>query len=496
MQKEFLFSLSTNAFQVEGGRSLHGRTDSIWDWFTKTNYHIPPTGSTKREINSIEISSDLYHKYKSDVKIMKNLGINSLIYCLDWTRLFPKDENFVNPMGVQFYDNFFKELCENGIKPIPILFHWDTPLWLEIKGGWCEKYVLDAFRNYCAAVFKYLGKYSDIWFVNDENKTFMLDGYLGEAIPPGYKSVHKFATALHNLVVGAAIAKEEFQKAKDLGYVSKEVIIGIDDDWSPPIVFDNSEENKEDLIKNYNIWMRDLWIQPNLLGIYPNEFLDFLKMNNINANIVDGELDYIRKYTLDFIGWNFYRPYFIADSKKEVNPKLIYNKPLKLPFGEFQIVLPRSHKKYTKWLWPIAPEYLEIGLKAYKENYDLPIMIVENGFGDFDLKSNEMILDYDRLEYLQPILESVSRCRELDLNLFGYSLWTYCDIFSPSAGYRKDYGIISVDFNSPIKERKPKLSYCWYKQVIESNGVNTSIDKTKLERDLKNILRDWNILWK
>ncbi|ASP28066.1 6-phospho-beta-glucosidase [Spiroplasma corruscae] len=495
---DFLFSVSTNAFQIEGARSLHGRTDSLWDWYTKTYYKVPPVGSTEREINSIEVSSDFYHKYKSDIKIMKDLGLNAFVYNMDWTRIFPTNENYINPMGIQFYVNLFEELRNNNIKPIPILFHWDTPMWLEIKGGWESKEILKAFRNYCATVFKYLGKYTDIWFVNDENKSFTLDGYLGDTFPPCKNSPTSFVKAIHNLNMSGAIAKEEFLKAKELGYITESSILGIDDDWSPPVIWGDEKNDtlNNELLENYNSWMRDFWIDPNILGKYPSVFWDYIKEKNLDPNILEGELEYLSKYKLDFIGWNFYRPYFITNKNMIIDKTLLHKEPVNFDFGNFSVVLPKEHKNYTKWLWPIFPEYLEVGLKAYKDKYNLPIMIIENGFGDFDDKSKKLILDYDRINYLKPIIDIITKCREKELNLFGYSLWTYCDIFSPSAGYRKDYGLVSVDFNSPILERKPKLSYCWYKNVIKSNGKVTDFNKKELENELNELLDNWNIGWK
>ncbi|WP_250638274.1 family 1 glycosylhydrolase [Spiroplasma clarkii] len=137
-------------------------------------------------------------------------------------------------------------------------------------------------------------------------------------------------------------------------------------------------------------------------------------------------------------------------------------------------------------MWPIAPQYLQEGLQGLKAKYDLPVFIVESGFGDFDDKSQELICDLDRIAYLQGMLTEVKAARTKDLNLIGYSIWTYCDIFSPSAGYRKDYGLVSVDFNSPIKERKPKLSYVWYQQVIESRGEDVTVNEKLLVKNYKN----------
>lgn len=122
-------------------------------------------------------------------------------------------------------------------------------------------------------------------------------------------------------------------------------------------------------------------------------------------------------------------------------------------------------------------------------------MIAENGYGDFDQKeSNNMIKDILRINYLQPHINQVKIAVEKNVNLIGYSLWIYCDIFSPSGGYCKNYGLVSVDFNSSIKKRTPKLSYIWYRNVIKNRASDVSIDQADLEQQLQILLDQWD-LW-
>ena len=86
MQKfsdHFIFSTSTAAFQIEGGRLLGGRKHSNWDKFTIENYYIPPEGSAEREVNSIAVAADFYHKYEQDAKIMHHIGVNGFVYMID-----------------------------------------------------------------------------------------------------------------------------------------------------------------------------------------------------------------------------------------------------------------------------------------------------------------------------------------------------------------------------------------------------------------------------
>ncbi|AXK50883.1 glycoside hydrolase family 1 protein [Spiroplasma alleghenense] len=496
-KRDFIFSASTNAFQIEGGRNLGGRTDSIWDEFTKRNFVIPPVGVAGREINSIEIAADFYHKYKTDARIMNKLGLQGLVYNMDWTRIFPKDGETINPEGIKWHDDVFKTLVENGVQPIPILYHWDTPLWAQLQGGFENREIIEWFRNYVKACFKYLGKYTDIWFVNDENSTFTLSGYLSDYMPPARKDKTAFVKALHFLNMTAAITKEEFVKAKDKGYLSKDAILGIDHDWNPPIPL--RENNPEDIkaCEVYNQWFKNLYLDPNLKGSYPEVFLNWIKNEKIDFVISKEDMEFMKKNPMDFIGWNYYRPCYIsAYSFDDKTIKL--QKPSEEFFvKEFKQLYPAKDVKYTDWNWIIDPSRLVSGALELKAEYgDLPFMIIENGMGDFDDKSQDLIIDTKRIEFLKIHIAEVMKAKDAGVNFIGYSLWTYCDIFSPSGGYRKDYGLVSVDFNSPIRERKPKLSYAWYHQVIKSKGKDLDIDDVKLKKDLKNILEGWDLFYK
>ncbi|EGZ31685.1 glycoside hydrolase family 1 protein [Malacoplasma iowae] len=493
MNKKFIWSVSSCAFQIEGGRNLGGRTDSIWDEFTKRNYYIPAVGKAEREINSIENAADFYHKYKTDAKIMNNAGINGFVYNMDWNRIFPKNSEYINEEGLKWHIDMFEEMVKNNIKPIPILFHWDTPLWAQIQGGWENPKIIDWFRNYAKVVFEHLGKYTDLWFVNDENSTFTLLGYLDDYLPPQRKDKNAFVKSIHYLNLATAAVKKEFILAKEKGYIKNDALLGIVHDWSPPIPYDKNDNNDIQAIEYYNKWFLNFWLDPNMLGKYPDEFYQWIKENNLKFVIKDSELDFLKKYTLDFIGWNYYRPCYISDPNKKIDPSLLKKPSESFFVDKFKLVYPSNGVRYTDWKWIIDSSQLTVGARKIAERYNnVPLMIVENGMGAFDDKSKEMIIDDYRINYLKEHIEQVLISKKEGINFIGYSLWTYCDIFSPSGGYRKDYGLISVDFNSKNKTRTPKLSYVWYKQVINSNGENLTFDIEKLKNDLSKEIDKWD----
>lgn len=185
-------------------------------------------------------------------------------------------------------------------------------------------------------------------------------------------------------------------------------------------------------------------------------------------------------------------PRYITKDQNKDDLKLLHQKSHTFFVSGFKQVFPKDIE-YTKWNWIIDTSMLAKGAEILWKEYQKPIMIIENGMGDFDDKMGQLILDKDRIRYLSLHLAEVLKATKRGVNLIGHSLWTYCDIFSPSDGYRKDYGLASVDFNSKVKTRIPKLSYVWYKRAIASRGKNLTFnDDETLTELLKTELSTWD----
>lgn len=57
-----------------------------------------------------------------------------------------------------------------------------------------------------------------------------------------------------------------------------------------------------------------------------------------------------------------------------------------------------------------------------------------------------------------------------EIQVFGYTAWSLLDGFEWQNTYTIRRGLFYVDFNSKQKERKPKSSAHYYKQIIQENG--------------------------
>lgn len=57
-----------------------------------------------------------------------------------------------------------------------------------------------------------------------------------------------------------------------------------------------------------------------------------------------------------------------------------------------------------------------------------------------------------------------------EIRVFGYTAWSLLDGFEWQDAYTTRRGLFYVDFNSKQKERRPKSSAHYYKQIVQENG--------------------------
>src|SRR3982751_487553 len=141
---DFVWGAATASYQIEGAAHEDGRGESVWDRFCAT----PGKG---RGGDSGEVACDFYHRYRDDVRLMKELGLDAFRFSIAWPRVLPAGRGAVNQAGLDFYDRLVDELLANGIEPFASLFHWDTPQALEDEGGWPARSTAEAFPEYTEA---------------------------------------------------------------------------------------------------------------------------------------------------------------------------------------------------------------------------------------------------------------------------------------------------------------------------------------------------------
>ena len=107
---DFVWGAATSSYQIEGAVTEDGKGAHIWDIFTREEGRI-------FENHTGEIACDHYHRFKDDVKLMKEMGIRAYRFSIDWSRVLPNGCGAVNEKGIAFYNALIDELLKNNIEP-------------------------------------------------------------------------------------------------------------------------------------------------------------------------------------------------------------------------------------------------------------------------------------------------------------------------------------------------------------------------------------------
>lgn len=167
---DFVWGVSTAAYQVEGAVTEDGRGPSSWDAFA---------GQAGRILNgdTANVACDHYHRYPEDIALMAELGVDAYRFSFSWPRIQPGGSGAVNAAGLAFYDRLVDGLLAAGITPSPTLLHADTPLELDQAGGWLNRDTAERFADYALIVGTHFVDRIPRWMTINEPVSVTMLGY-------------------------------------------------------------------------------------------------------------------------------------------------------------------------------------------------------------------------------------------------------------------------------------------------------------------------------
>jgi beta-glucosidase len=454
--KDFLWGTATSSYQIEGAWNVDGKGESLWDYICH-NLGIISNNDTG------DAACDHYHRYKEDIALMKEMGLNAYRFSVSWPRIFPTGRGDVNQKGVEFYDNLINELLKNNIQPVVTLYHWDLPLALQSIGGWTSRVVADAFVEYATFMFNHFNERVKLWITFNEPQIFTLlyysFGFLEEGIAGGFQASH---------LVNVAHAKA-VQAYKQSNFSDGKIGITLNLSTVYPKTDSNLDTQAAKIVDNItNRWFLD----PVLKGSYPSELLKVIK-KEFDLSFPENDLSLLKSVLpMDFLGVNNYSCNRVGVSKPEDLTDIV---AFLMDHVTGEITGEEKQEKryeYSEMGWEICPQgFYDLFININRE-YNHPLLYVtENGIACKDENIiNNIVQDDDRIEYLKRYLEAASRAINAGVNLKGYFIWSFLDNFEWLHGYSKRFGLISVDFNT--QERTWKKSGQWYRDVILNNGFN------------------------
>jgi beta-glucosidase len=176
-KKNFYWGAATASYQIEGAYNEDGKSLNIWDTFCQIPGRID-------NFDNGNVACDHYHRYKEDVKLMKEIGLKAYRFSLSWSRILPNGTGEVNQKGIDFYNNLIDELLAAGIEPFVTLYHWDLPLALDKLGGWRNPLMVQWFENYAKVVAEHFSdRVKHFMTINEPQVVINLGYYVGSHAP-------------------------------------------------------------------------------------------------------------------------------------------------------------------------------------------------------------------------------------------------------------------------------------------------------------------------
>ena len=406
----FLWGTATAAHQVEGGNTA----SDLWLMeMMKPSLFEEPSGD----------ACDHYHRYGSDIAMLKALGFDTYRFSIEWARIEP-EEGLFSKAALDHYRRMIAACLAEGVTPMVTFHHFTAPLWFTRDGGWEDAKSVDRFARYCGRAGRALGDLiAYACTINEANIPIMMT-MMREAVG----------------VRGGARREKALTEAARL--------CGGEPGRFAPYLSGDGHAATPNLIaahrKSYEV------LKPLVQGrvgitLSLNEFqaeaggegLRDMADHAINGRFLEG----LRGD--DFVGVQTYT---------------------RVRFGANGVLPPPDGARRTQMEYEFYPEALEATVRQAAKLSGCPVIVTENGIGTED--------DTRRIEYTSRALEGVLRCLADGIDVRGYIHWSMLDNFEWLEGYRPKFGLVEVDRATQL--RKPKPSAYWLGQVAKANRLSSA----------------------
>ncbi|MED4116279.1 6-phospho-beta-glucosidase [Priestia megaterium] len=459
----FLWGGAFAANQVEGAYNENGKGLSTADVSPDGISHPFDMSMTKKNLYHDAI--DFYHRYPEDIALFAEMGFKCLRMSIAWTRIFPEgDEDQPNEKGLQFYDKVIDELLKHDIQPIVTISHYEMPLGLVKRyGGWRDRKVISFYEKYACTIFERYKDKVKHWMTFNEINVVVHAPFTGGGLifTEGDNQKNIIYQAAHHQFVASALA------VKACHEIVKNAKIGCMLAYWPTYPLTSKPEDVWAALSMDRETMLFTDIQAR--GVYPSYANRYFREHGIEIQIQEDDLELLREYKVDFLGFSYYMSRTTAASTENADTtegNLIMG-GIKNPYIES-----------SEWGWEIDPKGLRIALNILYDRYQMPLFIVENGLGATDVveyqKGGPAVNDDYRINYLRNHIIEMKEAIADGVELMGYTSWGPIDLVSASkAEMSKRYGFIYVDKDDEgngTLDRTRKKSFYWYQNVIKSNG--------------------------
>ncbi|HEY3117553.1 MAG TPA: family 1 glycosylhydrolase [Chloroflexota bacterium] len=391
---DFVFGASVAAHQVEGGNV----NSDWWVWEHQAGTRCAePSGD----------ACDFYHRYRDDVRLLAELGLQAFRFSIEWARIEPAPGEF-SLAALDHYRRVLTTCHEYRITPVVTFQHFTLPRWVQDAGGIESEDFPGLFSRYCDRASESLGDLIGWACTINEPEVLVVMGYMTGGHPPGRRyawddAARVGATLVEAHNAGAAAIRSHCQ-------VPVGATLALVD-----IQYEHGAQPGDSI--------------PELLMRVTDQFLE-----NVSGDQFVG----VQTYTRAVVGReNGGDPLFISrDSETE---------------------------SATQVGWENYPQALgaTVRLIAKKTLGKLPILVTENGIAT--------AFDEKRIRFMEQALTSLHDCIRDGVDVRGYLHWSLLDNFEWNSGYGPKFGLVAVDRTT--FERRLKPSARWLGEIARTRTL-------------------------
>lgn len=423
-KNSFLLGTSTAAHQVEGN-NIH------------SDYYIMETMENSQFIEPSGNAVDHYNRFREDIKMLKDSGLNTYRFSIEWARIEPKEGEF-DETEMKHYREMVKFCRESGVEPVVTLMHFTSPAWLIKKGGWDNEIVISLFARYAAFVTKNLER--DVRYICTINEA-NIRLQMGALIERFKKQMMQNKKCMEGQLQVGLNLNNPMEKMKKLaaenvavfGTPEPHTFVSATNKAGDMIVIKAHQAAKE-AIRKVNSEIK--------VGLS-------LSLHDIQC-IPGGEEKAEKEWSEEF---THYVPFIKNDDFFGLQnyTRSVYGQAGLMPVAE--------GASTTQMGYEIYPEALEnVIRRVNNEIPGVPILVTENGIATSD--------DNQRIAFIDVALAGISRCLEDGIPVVGYCHWSLLDNFEWQKGYTITFGLCAVD--RATQKRFPKKSLKYLGSFIES----------------------------
>lgn len=394
---KFLWGVATSAYQVEGGIvNDHSRYQGKAAFLRKANESLDARAAV-----------DHWRRWEEDFELLRQLGVNSYRFSVEWARLEPRKGWFDEAAFAQ-YRRMIDRLLELGITPMVTLHHFTHPTWFHREAPWHTEDSIERFLAFVTEVdCRLLDRVPYVVTLN-EPLVWLLAGYGDAKFPPGERNLNRLMDSLRNMLLAHRRTYDYLKERHP------EMQIGIAHNM---ISFRRARtgnlldgEIKRMLHRFYNL-------------LIPKAF---------TTDRLDFNFPFVLKYSraveldnrIDFWGVNYYYRMHVRFRLR--------------PFRPFDtLFVARSKHGLSDLGWEIYPRGLYRACRWLRFT-GKPLIITENGIATDD--------DSLRVRFIERHLHFLEELRREGQPIRGYFHWSLMDNYEWLEGTGARFGLYRVDF--------------------------------------------------